>query len=135
MCYLIQFLAVLMPAKSLFIAFDCQHTFTYPCRYQIYNIFTQHIVSFRTAYFVLVVLEITNTMHRFALLLYSVCWLLHVSAVVCHHQGASGSELHENTDRFGAGKHNRLNHDTPIHRPLNQHYIIYCTTKSICIFM
>jgi hypothetical protein len=37
------------------------------------------------------VVEITTTMHRFAPLLYSICWLLHVSAVVCHHQGASGS--------------------------------------------
>jgi hypothetical protein len=27
--------------------------------------------------------EITNTMHGFASLLYSICWLLHVSAVVC----------------------------------------------------
>jgi hypothetical protein len=35
--------------------------------------------------------EIINTMHRFAPLLYSIYWLLHVSAGVCHHQGASGS--------------------------------------------
>jgi hypothetical protein len=26
---------------------------------------------------------------------------------------------------FPAGKHKGLNHDTPTHRPLNQHYIIY----------
>jgi hypothetical protein len=25
---------------------------------------------------------------------------------------------------FLAGKHNRLNHDTPTHRPINQHYMI-----------
>jgi hypothetical protein len=60
----------------------------------------------------LYVVEITNTMHRSAPLLYSICWLLHVSAVACHH-------LHS------AGKHNRLNHDTPTHRPLNRHYMIY----------
>jgi hypothetical protein len=36
------------------------------------------------------VVEITNTMHRFAPLLYSIYWFLHVSAVVCHRQGASG---------------------------------------------
>jgi hypothetical protein len=35
--------------------------------------------------------EITNTMHRLAPLLYSTCWLLHVSAVVCHLQEASES--------------------------------------------
>jgi hypothetical protein len=28
--------------------------------------------------------EITNTMHRFILLLYSICWLLRISAVVGH---------------------------------------------------
>jgi hypothetical protein len=28
-------------------------------------------------------------MHSFAPLLYPIYWLLHVSAVVCHHQGAS----------------------------------------------
>jgi hypothetical protein len=33
----------------------------------------------------------TNTMHRFTPLLYFIRWLLHVSAVVCHLQGASGS--------------------------------------------
>jgi hypothetical protein len=37
------------------------------------------------------VVAITNTMHRFAPVLYSGCWLLHISALVCHHQGASGS--------------------------------------------
>jgi hypothetical protein len=30
-----------------------------------------------------VAVEITNTMHRFASVLYSICWLLHVSAVFC----------------------------------------------------
>jgi hypothetical protein len=39
----------------------------------------------------LIFVEITNTMHKFAPLLYSICWLLHVLAVVCHLQGASGS--------------------------------------------
>jgi hypothetical protein len=53
------------------------------------------IIWFITSYFVV---EITNTMHWFAPLLYSMRWLLHVSAVVCHHQGA---ELHENANRFG----------------------------------
>jgi hypothetical protein len=38
-----------------------------------------------------VVVEITNNMHIVAPLLYSICWLLHVSAVVCHLQGAPGS--------------------------------------------
>jgi hypothetical protein len=37
------------------------------------------------------VAEKTSTMHRFAPLLYFTCWLLLVSAVVCHLQGASGS--------------------------------------------
>jgi hypothetical protein len=37
------------------------------------------------------VVEKTNTMHRFAPLLYFIRWFLHVSAVVCHLQGASGS--------------------------------------------
>jgi hypothetical protein len=35
--------------------------------------------------------EITNTMHKFAPMLCSLSWLLHVSALVCHLQGASGS--------------------------------------------
>jgi hypothetical protein len=35
------------------------------------------------------VLEETNNMYRFVPLLYSMCWLLHVSAVARHHQGAS----------------------------------------------
>jgi hypothetical protein len=35
--------------------------------------------------------EITKTMHRLTPLLYSAYWLLHVSAIVCHLQGASGS--------------------------------------------
>jgi hypothetical protein len=38
------------------------------------------------------VVENSNTMHRFAPLLYFICWLLHVSAVVCHLQGASGMD-------------------------------------------
>jgi hypothetical protein len=40
---------------------------------------------------VIELVEKTNTMHRFAPLLYFICWLLHVSAVACHLQGASGS--------------------------------------------
>jgi hypothetical protein len=32
------------------------------------------------------VVGITNTMHKFAPLLYSTYWLLHVSAVACHFQ-------------------------------------------------
>jgi hypothetical protein len=32
-------------------------------------------------------------MHKFAPLLYPICRLLHVSAVVCHHQGASWIRL------------------------------------------
>jgi hypothetical protein len=36
-------------------------------------------------------LQIIKTMNRFAPLLYSICWLLHVFAVVCHLQRASGS--------------------------------------------
>jgi hypothetical protein len=39
------------------------------------------------------VVEITNTMHCFVPLLYSTYWLLHVSAVVCHQQGASWIRL------------------------------------------
>jgi predicted aldo/keto reductase-like oxidoreductase len=55
----------------------------------------------------LYVVEITNKMHRFAPLIYSICWLLHVSAVVCHLQGAYGySELRENTDRYGGLSYN-----------------------------
>jgi hypothetical protein len=34
-------------------------------------------------------LKITNTVYWFEPLLYSIYWLLHVSAVACHHQGAS----------------------------------------------
>jgi hypothetical protein len=37
------------------------------------------------------VVEETNTMHRFSPLFYFICWLLNVSAVVCHLQEASGS--------------------------------------------
>jgi hypothetical protein len=44
-------------------------------------------------YLVLVVVEITNTMHWFVPLLYSLYWLLHISAVACHHQGASWIRL------------------------------------------
>jgi hypothetical protein len=41
-------------------------------------------------------------MHRFSPLLYSICWLLHVSAVVCHLQELlDPSELRETTDRYG----------------------------------
>jgi hypothetical protein len=55
------------------------------------------------------VVEITNAMHRFAPLLYSICWLLHVSEVVCHHQELLDlSELHENTDRFGGISYNAV---------------------------
>jgi hypothetical protein len=36
-----------------------------------------------------IVVEIINTIHWFVPLLYSMYWLLHVSAVACHHQGAS----------------------------------------------
>jgi hypothetical protein len=32
-------------------------------------------------------------MHRFAPLLYTIYWLLHVSAVVRHHQGAYACEI------------------------------------------
>jgi hypothetical protein len=39
------------------------------------------------------VVEVTNTMHWFVPLLYSIYWLLHVSAVVCYHQGASWIRL------------------------------------------
>jgi hypothetical protein len=86
----------------------------------------------------------TNTMHRFVPLLYFICWLLHVSAVVCHLQGASGSvwvtwkiqiDMVVNhvmllggvcvgVSRFSllcfpAGKHNKLHLNTPTHRPPN----------------
>jgi hypothetical protein len=37
------------------------------------------------------VVEMTNNMQKFSQLFYSMYRLLHVSAVVCHHQGASGS--------------------------------------------
>jgi hypothetical protein len=36
-----------------------------------------------------VIVEITNTMDWFVSLLYSIYWPLHISAIVCHHQGAS----------------------------------------------
>jgi hypothetical protein len=42
---------------------------------------------------ILNVVEITNIKHWFLPLLYSIYWLLHVSAVVCHHQGASWIRL------------------------------------------
>jgi hypothetical protein len=32
--------------------------------------------------------EMTNTMHLFVPLLYSIYWFVHVSEVACHHQGA-----------------------------------------------
>jgi hypothetical protein len=43
----------------------------------------------RIPIYIVEVVEITNTVHWFVLLLYSISWLLHVSAVACHHQGAS----------------------------------------------
>jgi hypothetical protein len=42
------------------------------------------LFSNKTAYIV----KITDTMHWYVPLLYSINWLLHVSAVACHHQGA-----------------------------------------------
>jgi hypothetical protein len=45
--------------------------------------------------------EMTNNVHRFASLFYSIYRILHVSAVVCHHgELLDPSELHENTDRY-----------------------------------
>jgi hypothetical protein len=38
-----------------------------------------------------ILVKLTNTMHRFTPLLYSISWLLHVSAVVWHQHGACGS--------------------------------------------
>jgi hypothetical protein len=57
--------------------------------------FIKHSVSYCqsvsiTRWTIVLVLEMTNNVHRFAPLLYSIYWLLHVLAVVCH-QGASGS--------------------------------------------
>jgi hypothetical protein len=79
------------------------------------------------------VVEITNKMHKSAPLLYS-----YMLAPTCFGSSlpSSGSFwirlLRENTDRyaglsydvvkwpvFPVGKHNRLNHETPTHRPLN----------------
>jgi hypothetical protein len=68
--------------------------------------------------------EITNNMHWFVQLLYSMYWLLHVSAVACHHQGAS--QMHS------AGKHNRRNHETPAHRSRN--HILYDIPSIRCVF-
>jgi hypothetical protein len=53
-----------------------------------------------------------HTMHWIVPLFYSIYWLLHVSAVVCHHQGVCGSIC-------CAFQHNRQNHNTPAHRPHN----------------
>jgi hypothetical protein len=39
------------------------------------------------------VVETTNNMHRFVPLLYSIYWLLRVSAVACYHQGTSWVRL------------------------------------------
>jgi hypothetical protein len=84
-------------------------------------------------------------MHRHAPLLYSVYWLLHVSAVAYHHQGASWIRLcYIKYNRIGGISYNVWlrglcagvswflllcfpagNHDTPSHRLLNQHYVIY----------
>jgi hypothetical protein len=55
-------------------------------------------------------------MHWIIPLLYSIYRLLHVSAVVCHHQGASWIRLSYLKCR-SAGKHNIRNHNTPTHRP------------------
>jgi hypothetical protein len=44
-------------------------------------------------YIYIYVLEITNTIYWLSPLLYSIYWLLHVSAAVCHHQGASWVRL------------------------------------------
>jgi hypothetical protein len=54
-------------------------------RHTVYNVVPSNISKLRCY----VVVEITNTMHWFVPLLYSIYWLLHVSAVACHHQGAS----------------------------------------------
>jgi hypothetical protein len=91
--------------------------------------------GFLIKYDILNVVEITNNMHCFVPLLYSIYLLLHVSAVVCHHQGALGSVwVTWNTDRVDgsvccasqpswARKHNRRSHDNPAHRPSN--YTLY----------
>jgi hypothetical protein len=42
---------------------------------------------------VYILVETTNNMHWFIPLLYSMYWLLHVSAVACHHQGDSWVRL------------------------------------------
>jgi hypothetical protein len=49
--------------------------------------------TFQIDLVLVVVVEITNTMHWFVPLLYSMYWLLHVSTVVCHHQRASWVRL------------------------------------------
>jgi hypothetical protein len=53
------------------------------------------------------------------------CWLLHVSAVTCHHQGAywillSYSKMQTEVWYISwAETHNTRNHDNPAHRPRN----------------
>jgi hypothetical protein len=68
------------------------------------------------------IVEMTNNMHRFAPLLYSIYRLLHVSAVVCHYQGASGYVR-------VTWKYRLIRHTGHLTN------IIWYTTKSICIFM
>jgi hypothetical protein len=49
----------------------------------------EHSVKELTGYLIYLLEEKTNNMHLLYLPLFiSTCWLLHVSAVACHHQGA-----------------------------------------------
>jgi hypothetical protein len=58
---------------------------------------------FQTQWFIA---EITNNMHWFVPLLYSIYWLLHVSAVACHHQGAFWIWVTWNTNQMGGTSYN-----------------------------
>jgi hypothetical protein len=60
------------------------------CRYSVWKHFLYGLMFVP---FIVYVVEMTNTMHWFVLLLYCIYWLLHVSAVVCNHQGASWIRL------------------------------------------
>jgi hypothetical protein len=99
-----------------------------------------------------IIVETANTMHCFVPIFcsMSIHWLLHVSAVVCHHQGASSIQVTWNTNGISdipynmrlrglcvvvptvvlpSWMHNRLNHDTPVHSRRSPHTTSLNTTR------
>jgi hypothetical protein len=84
--------------------------------------------------------EKTNNMHWLYLTLFIfTCWLLHVSAEACHHQGAYWillSYLKTQTEvcvvvPTAVGTHNTRNHDNPAQNPRN-HTLYDIPTLSLC---